>query len=365
MKMTTLSHEAPVLIEILNGFSVCIFFSLAIWLAIKGTDYSVNTWTESVLMGGNHIMMQQIAQTNTTMRNLCEKPLIVQEKSDHINTRLSLPLLLFSLDNTVVRGSVFCTVSPLTYNCKTLLLMVLILSFLFQVWRFLPVCTRLLPTKSSFIGWGLLDSQDKPLRNMPDFSRWLEYTVTSPMQIIVIAITVYIRNVHHLSLLSTLQGALTLSGWTVEVCISNLQIAATNSGKMSREFANTLMKLAAVFLAATYAHYVIWFSILDFYIAHENNTRNCDLGIKKIPEIIQTIVIVQCVLFSMFGGIPLLQIAVVLMAEPSKTTFIWHFAAIAYSILSVVSKGLLAFMFVKLLTDGNCVDTDTGKACLY
>jgi len=200
---------------------------------------------------------------------------------------------------------------------------------------------------------------------MPDFSRWLEYTVTSPMQIIVIAITVYIRNVHHLSLLSTLQGALTLSGWTVEVCISNLQIAATNSGKMSRDFANTLLKLATIFLAATYAHNVIWFSILDFYIAHENNTRNCDLGIKKIPEIIQTIVIVQCVLFSMFGSIPLFQIAVVLIADPSKTTFIWDFANIAYSILSVVSKGLLAFMFVKMITDGNCVDTDAGKACLY
>ena len=365
MKKTTLRSEEPILIEILNGVSVCVFLSLAIWLSVEGKDYSVNTWTESVLMGGNHIVMQQIVQTNSTMRNLCEKPLIMQENFDHINTRLSLPLLLFSLNNTVVRGSVFCTVSPTTYNCKTLLLMVLILSFLFQVWHLLPVCTRLLPTKFSFIGCGLLNSQDKPLRNMPDFSRWLEYTVTSPMQIIVIAITVYIRNAHHLSLLSTLQGALTLSGWTVEVCISNLQIAATNSGKMSRDFANTLLKLATIFLAATYAHNVIWFSILDFYIAHENNTRNCDLGIKKIPEIIQTIVIVQCVLFSMFGSIPLFQIAVVLIADPSKTTFIWDFANIAYSILSVVSKGLLAFMFVKMITDGNCVDTDAGKACLY
>jgi len=185
------------------------------------------------------------------------------------------------------------------------------------------------------------------------------------MQIIIIASTVYIRNVHHLSVLSTIQGTLTLSGWTVKICISNLQNAVTNSGKLSRDFANALMKLAAIFLASTYVHNVIWFSILESYLVHEYNTGNCDLGIKKIPEIIHTIVILQCVLFSVFGGIPLLQIGVVLIVNPSKTNFIWDAAAIAYSTLSVASTGLLALMFVKLLTGGNCLDNYSGKACLY
>jgi len=67
----------------------------------------------------------------------------------------------------------------------------------------------------------------------------------------------------------------------------------------------------------------------------------------------------------MFGGIPLLQIGVVLIVNPSKTNFIWDAAAIAYSTFSVASTGLLALMFVKLLTDGNCLDNYSGKACLY
>ena len=43
----------------------------------------------------------------------------------------------------------------------------------------------------------------------------------------------------------------------------------------------------------------------------------------------------------------------------------WDYASLTYDTLSIVSKGLLALMFVKLITNNNCIDTYDGQACLY
>ena len=173
------------------------------------------------------------------------------------------------------------------------------------------------------------------------------------------------RNEQQLLLISALQGALTFCGWTIEMCIFHLQITAYQRGKWSQTFLDMMAKVTTVLLAAVYVHYVIWSVILSSYSAHEDNMRRCDYGIDKIPTILKSIVVLQCVLFSVFGCVPLFQIAVIVLLPTRSTGFIWDAAAVAYSLLSVGSKGLLALMFVKLLTDGNCINTVDGSACLY
>jgi hypothetical protein len=48
------------------------------------------------------------------------------------------------------------------------------------------------------------------------------------------------------------------------------------------------------------------------------------------------------------------------MAPTAETQHIWLMA-----ILSITSKSLLAIMYVKLISDSNCIDTTSGRACLY
>jgi hypothetical protein len=199
----------------------------------------------------------------------------------------------------------------------------------------------------------------------PDFARWLEYTLTSPLQIIVIGSTVYMRNAEQLLLISTLQGALTLCGWTLETLVYHLQITAMEAGKGSLDFLRVLSRLTAVFAGAVYVHCVIWVTIFAALRAHEENLVSCDYGIAKLPAIIKRIVVVQCVCFSLFAVPLVVQVAAVLLTARVSLHAPWEYASFSYGILSLASKGLLAVMFVKLLTDNNCIDTRDGQtACL-
>jgi len=198
-----------------------------------------------------------------------------------------------------------------------------------------------------------------------DFSRWLEYTVTSPLQIIVICGTVYMRNAPQLLLISSLQGALTLCGWTLEMLVCYLQITARGGRRMSAEFLGVLAKVVVVFAGAAYMHSVIWVVIFSAFHAHEANMGACDYGIQSLPPIIGNIVVVQCVCFSLFA-VPLVLQTVAIVANPEFCAdSMWDYASLTYDTLSIISKGLLALMFVKLITDNNCIDTYDGQACLH
>jgi len=96
---------------------------------------------------------------------------------------------------------------------------------------------------------------------------------------------------------------------------------------------------------------------------HEENLELCNFGVKHLPSILKSIICLQCILFSLFGLVPLSQVIYITFRKPIGSTF--GLATLAYGVLSLVSKGLLAIMFVKLITDGNCVYTNEGKVCLY
>jgi len=117
-----------------------------------------------------------------------------------------------------------------------------------------------------------------------------------------------------------------------------------------------------VFSYAVLCHIIIWWNILSRYVMHEQNIELCSFGVKRLPPIVKNIVFLQCVLFSLFGLVPVSQVVYISCRKPVGSTF--GLATLAYGVLSVISKGLLAIMFVKLITDGNCIYTHEGKASL-
>ena len=355
---------ASVLIFCVNILSACIFLGLSVWLLIETPGNSVfETWSESVVIGGNANVSNTIAALNSSLTSLCTGA----PTSPHNKTRMSLPPVVFSLNATAMSGSVFCTSTDTTYDSVVLIGVVLCVSCGFHVWRaafWEPPAENIESAHYSSV-----QEQGAPglsyYIECPDFARWLEYTITAPLQIIVICGTVYMRNSEQITLISTLQGALTLCGWTIELFIWHLQIAAREGGKYSAAFDAVLTKLATVFAAAVYMHYVIWSILLGTYQKHKHNLLYCDLGLKTFPSIIEDLITLQFVLFTAFGVVPLLQTASVLVLPAEQTQHIWVLAAVLYAILSVVSKCSLALMFVKLIVDGNCIDTNSGQACLY
>jgi len=67
----------------------------------------------------------------------------------------------------------------------------------------------------------------------PDFWRWVEYAVTSPLQIILIAGSFYMREIVLMATMAGLQGALVLLGYVIELEIHALcleKIAAWQAG---------------------------------------------------------------------------------------------------------------------------------------
>jgi len=248
MQFSNAFQKAREHVMTMDAVSTGLFLVLSIWLTATSVPGSVfATWTDTVVLDGgttrNASMTQSIAAVNASLSGTC--------RGDH----MSLPDVRFSLHASMMRGSVFCTTNPTTYDSKLLLCLVLWMSFAFQLQRVAYSTdsldyTHVAPNESS--GNLMTDNIYRP-----DFLRWLEYTVTSPLQIIVICSTVYMRNAQQLLLISALQGGLTLCGFALELCICHLEISSVESVKHSRGFSQMTMKMLAVFAGAVYIHCVI------------------------------------------------------------------------------------------------------------
>lgn len=83
-----------------------------------------------------------------------------------------------------------------------LLAIVFVVSGSFQLYRFLTYASHYRPTG-------------------PDFGRWVEYLLTSPLQIFIIAISVLVRDTFLLVTLTFLQASLILLGYLLELCIQD------------------------------------------------------------------------------------------------------------------------------------------------
>lgn len=231
-------------------------------------------------------------------------------------------------------------------------LFVFIFSISFQTWR---VCN-----------YNRGGSRDVSTRNFlyrpssgPDFSRWLEYFFTSPLQILVVSTAFGFATIDSLIGQCGMQAALVLLGYDIEKQIKKIY-------KRRMAFSKTYIPARAhhalhawgiqdlrlfVYLAfAWLLHYFIWglpevegHGIGGKFTLLRKQLRDCEVG-ESIPVAVQLIFYFQFILFTVFG---LVATAQTVSAFGSKTLTQeeianrWLRVSLYYSVLSVVAKTLL------------------------
>ena len=198
-----------------------------------------------------------------------------------------------------------------------------------------------------------------PLR--PDFWRWLEYALTAPFQILLIATSVFIGNEATLWNLMGLQGALVLLGYLNEKRIDSFYKRAIKRDKaVSEKSTYKGYKLAILYVSCLAFFGLIWATIIIRFKRQFTNLDDCDYADANMPWQVHFIVWTQMVLFASFGVVQGLQIWTMscdlqnFRVEPDKNDIAkkraerWATAALRYSFLSITAKTVLEVGFIML-----------------
>ena len=246
------------------------------------------------------------------------------------------------------------------------LLFIFVLSFCFQIYRVLSIEYSQHEYK---LKNAILYTPDGP-----DFSRWFEYLLTSPLQILIICSTVAIGENGSLYSMVFLQALLVVTGFLSEILIHNIYTSCSGCNGIHEKNRSSL-QLIVVILVQWCAFYVLWVSIIDRYfrniflvyqcgtqqsanfkctVQHTKNTCHdfdiCEWNFSsnrcennnKVPHTIDLIVWGQFVLFLFFGLVHTIQaIYACIYEHVTNTSEIWLFYSYIYSILSIIAKTIL------------------------
>lgn len=250
------------------------------------------------------------------------------------------------------------------------------------------------------------DGSDSDLYNpdLPDFGRWFEYAWTSPFQVVLVVGTVGLGETRFVLVAATLQCALVLHGYHIELLLWHWQYghkAQTGTpqvqsntfapGERSRvvpTFNVNAMQfkygkrgetasyealhvvdsrakqrqtkrpdvgvsawtiLRALFFVWV-VHFSLWVVVVQHFYQEINTFNDCNFDVKA-PAWIQALVWSQCLLFSAFGGVQTWQFVSLLVTKEGErdtweSSSRWRQVSLLYSILSVTAKTLLDVFFI-------------------
>jgi len=236
-----------------------------------------------------------------------------------------------------------------SYNPWYLLFLVLFISALFQTYRYV-------------YAYDYSDIFRYRPESGPDFWRWVEYALTSPLQIVLISSAFNARDNNFMLMLAGLQFALVLFGYSLELAIQDIISMKTKPEKIDLDDAppNTLAQSKIVF--ATYLigtwilHYIIWSILFTKFALTSQTVSDCNLTMEKYetPPPILFILISQFTTFTAFGVVLSAQgLWVICVSEstlsPDHVKWLWLRVTWIYSWLSVTAKLFLEYGMVGTL----------------
>lgn len=277
-------------------------------------------------------------------------------------------------------------------DALVLLLIVYTISALFQAWRYFYYQPR-----QSMLEHGeaccydscqhdpLFENESSwafALRFQPDhgahWDRWIEYTLTASLQIVVVALNFQGSSVNELWFLGLLQGMLTLLGFIVEDALDSLY--GTCQHKNPRMLLFGQARFTPIFLRAVVTEILAWFvhaCLWTTLFAKFDDVRREVDGLRTqktqtlcvhshdipgVPGWVQAILYSQFVFFTLFGCTQLFQFLAfanvhVYAAKRQKmdnfekdwrkrNQKIWSASAGAYAMLNVLSKFCLALILI-------------------
>jgi hypothetical protein len=205
----------------------------------------------------------------------------------------------------------------------------------------------------------------------PCLTRWVEYATTSPLQVALVAMCVMIRDVQTVGLLVATQFACVLLGFALEflhvsgdleepldhvfvpsgvlACgVAKVSGVLPDKEKMRSHKQCAARAWEACFVCSVALHVAVW-GVLLLQLSAVLEASECDrdapAGSGAWKEPVLLVVIGQCVLFSCFALVPVIQrIALLLGQADADETLVY--GSMAYAVLSVAAKALLGGSYI-------------------
>lgn len=262
---------------------------------------------------------------------------------------LKVSTILATYNNVTYKGSTVHTEGG-SWNRMWVLIYIFSISVIFQFTRYRTYDEEYkAEEKEKDLGDTILSWRYNPLGG-PDLGRWVEYALTAPFQIVIIASTFLVDDFAFLSVVGALQGALMYMGYTIELTVEKLmqlKLKKKNSWLVS-------LHLSLLLLSAWIMHSIIWYTLIERFLRQDKNIDACNFT-EKMPPWVKWIVFGEFFLFSLFGCVLTTQVLYVQMSSfaayknEESVKWIWQRATLWYTVLSVAAKTFLEVGFLGLV----------------
>jgi len=184
----------------------------------------------------------------------------------------------------------------------------------------------------------------------PDVWRWIEYALTSPLQIILISAVFNARENNMMILLASLQFALVMFGYSMETLLQEI-IEWQEYTKNSKKSRPQTIFVFFFYLGASWGfHALIWGILISKFSSSSESAADCrdDPSNLLMPDAVWIVFISQIVAFTSFGATLTLQSVYVFcnlqhLNTENNAGKMWKTVTYAYSILSVTAKLFLEY----------------------
>lgn len=309
--------------------AVCLM-ALGIWRALpNGKDLEVRLSRETLLFSRDPSVIESMRLFHSKWNNNCsDYKLLLQTPT--------WPAEGQNETGKVMHGSIESITVPIFHIAWPVFLFALI----FQTWRWLKYDITYNPQKG------------------PEFSRWLEYFFTSPLQILVVSTSFGFATLDSLLGQCGMQAALVLLGYDIEQQVKKIykrkKVFATKKGRFQHVFSPGIpdLRVFVYLLFSWVLHFIIWglpgvpgVGIGGKYAQLQAQIDTCGQG--AIPEAVTVIYWFQYILFTLFGVVCTWQVVGAFRSgQQLDKEAEWEKVSYRYTILSVTAKTLLAIGLV-------------------
>ena len=327
-------------------------------------------WKENVLVVATNLtgiderrnekaleLLQSIDHLDSSLKNFC-----------NASRELYREKRLWS--NATYEGTAFIHPAG-SFNPWVLLLCVFALSFAFQFSRLkqLQDVSELGSVQRFVFRFNKYLANYEPLR--PDYWRWLEYTLTSPLQVVLIAVSVMLKERSQIASLAGLQAGHVLLGFMNEKHIDKFYKNAAKGKKGEMLWVRLLFQMGISWALFS----IVWAILIGRFNLQFSNLSDCEYA-TDMPWQVYVVVWGQFTLFLLFGLAQTWQVwwclyvkdkslfqkvdptenqlsgidgGVVKQSIEERRAQRWGTMSMVYSVLSVTAKTLLEFGFIALV----------------
>ena len=320
---------------------VCLIVSLLFWFFSTSQPYASVQRTTWVISQQKKIQDSMVVHAQE-MHNFCP--------DGHIEQRLYKPWNLTSkeppakhLRSEVLGSKVAVHVGD--WNIWWLLIWIYTWATGCQYWRAKLYGNTYLPEKG------------------PDFARWFEYLMTSPIQIIVVCLAFGFSDLNFLLMTASAQAGLMILGYNIEMTVKKTYRKESKSKKHL-----DWVKQKKIYIGLAWIIHLLiwgwprfgipasWWGIGGLYQLQKDINENCECYNQddcefEVPPFVLFIYYSQFFLFTVFGVVCTWQYTTAKKIIKEKEILKWHKFTRIYALCSITAKTLLEVGFILFVTN--------------